>query len=227
LTAAIRREKEAAHGQTFSTQASDPDEARLHHQGASEAARAADRLSLPARDNRAGGRSGSRHSHDLTGRIRRFARRLLHRGVYGLHRLRRSLWFFTKPRTSGVHAVAFTPDGKLILVTLSYARGWRLPGGGRKRGESAEEAIRRELREEIGMTSCGALRPVARFSHRPDYRNDRSSLFVVEDVVFRPRWSLEIKAVQTFDREALPADMAPITKRLIAAASRDSAPRQS
>lgn len=76
------------------------------------------------------------------------------------------------------------------------------------------------------MISCGALRQVARFSHRPDHRRDRSSLFVAEDVHYRPRWSLEIKAVREFDPAQLPADTARITRRLIAAATRDSAPSQ-
>lgn len=107
-------------------------------------------------------------------------------------------------------------------MTLSYARGWRLPGGGRKPDEDAEAAVLRELREEIGMTSCGAVRRVGRFSHHPDFRNDRSSLFVVEDVVYRPRWSLEIKAVREFDPDRLPPDTAQITRRLIAAASEAS-----
>ena len=132
--------------------------------------------------------------------------------------MRRSVWFFTRPRTSGVHAIALTPDRRIILVTLSYARGWRLPGGGRKQGEDPEMAIRRELAEEIGMTACGVVRDVGQFSHRPDYRQDRSSLFVVENVCYRPRWSLEIRAVRAFDLDSLPADTAPITHRLIAAA---------
>ena len=108
-------------------------------------------------------------------------------------------------------------------MTLSYARGWRLPGGGRKRGEDAETAVRRELVEEIGMTDCGALRAVASFSHRPDHRRDRSSLFVVENVRYRPRWSLEIKAVGEFDPDDLPVGTAAITRRLIEAAAADPA----
>lgn len=132
------------------------------------------------------------------------------------------MWFFTRPSTSGVHAVALTPERRIVLVTLSYARGWRLPGGGRKRAEDAEAAIRRELSEEIGMTSCGALLKVARFSHSPDYRNDRSSLFIVEDVCYQPRWSLEIKKVAEFDPACLPVDTAPITRRLIEAARQGS-----
>lgn len=128
------------------------------------------------------------------------------------------MWFFTRPSSAGVHAVALTPENRIVLVTLSYARGWRLPGGGRKVGEGDEEAMLRELREEIGMTGHGQVEKVARFSHRPDFRNDRSALFVVRDLAYRPKWSLEIKAVREFPLDALPADAAPITRRLIAAA---------
>ncbi len=142
--------------------------------------------------------------------------------MHWLHRARRSLWFFTRPATSGVHALALTPQRRIVLVTLSYARGWRLPGGGRKRGEADEQAMLRELREEIGMTSHGGIEKVARFSHRPDFRQDRSSLFIVRDVAYRPKWSLEIKAIAEFDLEALPHDTAHITRRLIAAAGTDA-----
>jgi 8-oxo-dGTP pyrophosphatase MutT (NUDIX family) len=41
----------------------------------------------------------------------------------------------------GVHGIPLTPDGKVVLVILSYATGWRLPGGGRKAGEDPREAI--------------------------------------------------------------------------------------
>ncbi len=104
-------------------------------------------------------------------------------------------------------------------MTLSYARGWRLPGGGRKPEEEAEEAVLRELREEIGLISHGAVTKVTEFSHRPDFRNDRSSLLVVADVRYRPRWSLEVKAVREFELGRLPPETAPVTRRLIAAAS--------
>jgi ADP-ribose pyrophosphatase YjhB (NUDIX family) len=108
---------------------------------------------------------------------------VLHRAVYAFQGLRRLLWFFTRPVTFGVHAVPITPAGELVLVKLSYARGWRLPGGGRKAGEAAEEAMLRELREEIGLISFGSLQEVTRFEHRPDFRKDQSRLFVVRGVV--------------------------------------------
>ena len=143
---------------------------------------------------------------------------LLHRTVYVFQRLRSAMWFVTRPNTFGVHAVPITPSGNIVLVKLSYARGWRLPGGGRKAGEAAEVAMLRELREEIGLISCGSLRAVTQFEHRPDFRKDQSHLFVAQGVVYRPRWSLEIKAVREFAIGNLPSDTAPITRRLLKAA---------
>ena len=39
----------------------------------------------------------------------------------------------------------------LLLVRSSYRRGWHLPGGGVRRGETPEAAARGELAEEIGL----------------------------------------------------------------------------
>lgn len=143
---------------------------------------------------------------------------VLHRAVNAFQGVRRILWFFTRPVTFGVHAVPITPAGKLVLVKLSYARGWRLPGGGQKAGEAAEASMLRELREEIGLISFESLQAVTRFEHRPDFRKDQSRLFVARGVVYRPRWSLEIKAVREFALGNLPSDTAPITRRLLKAA---------
>nr|MDQ4087857.1 NUDIX domain-containing protein [Pseudomonadota bacterium] len=69
----------------------------------------------------------------------------VHRAI---QRLRRFLWRFTG-RPIGVHAIPITPAGKIVMVKLSYAPLWRLPGGGCKRGEDPKQAVLRELREEI------------------------------------------------------------------------------
>jgi 8-oxo-dGTP pyrophosphatase MutT (NUDIX family) len=150
----------------------------------------------------------------------RLLTRLLHLAVHGFQTLRRSIWFVSRPRTTGVHGIPLTPEGRLVLVTLSYARGWRLPGGGLKPGENPAAAMLRELQEEIGLQTHTTVEPVCRFEHRPDFRRGDATLFIVRGVTYRPRWSLEVKAVAEFDLADLPSDTAAITHRLLGLAER-------
>lgn len=143
-------------------------------------------------------------------------KRLLHRGVHLFQAVRRQVWFVTRPETSGVHGIALTPGGKIVLVKLSYAPGWRLPGGGQGAKEEPQAAMLRELREEIGLRNHGSIELVTGFRHRPDFRRGRGSLFIIRDVGYQSRrWSLEVTEVAEFDLHALPADTARITDRLL------------
>ena len=144
--------------------------------------------------------------------------RLLHAAVFAFQTVRRSIWFFTQPEAIGVHGVALTPEGNVVLVMLSYAPGWRLPGGGKAKGEELEAAMLRELREEIGMTAFESIESVTSFAHRPDRRHGNGTLFVVRGVLYRPRWSLEVKRVAEFNLDDLPRETARIARQLIAMA---------
>jgi len=107
----------------------------------------------------------------------------------------------------GAHAIALTREGRVILVKLRYAPGWRLPGGGRSSDETLEQAVLRELREEVGMTAHGRLRPVPGLG----------SVLLVEDVVYRPkRWSWEVEQVIAADPRALPRRLSPRAAEWIA-----------
>ena len=151
----------------------------------------------------------------------RLSRRLIRIVFTALQTCRRLLWRVTGPGRDGVHAVALTPGRAVILVRLTYARGWRLPGGGRKRGETKVEGVLRELREEIGLVGHGAideLEPI-RLNNLP---GDRSALFLVRDVDYRPRQSLEVEEVREFDPTALPDDVAETTRAALAVLTGDS-----
>ncbi len=144
---------------------------------------------------------------------------LLRIGLTAAHKLLQATWFVRRPRTSGAHAVALTPERRIVLVKLRYAPGWRVPGGGRRRGEYAQAAAIRELREEIGMTAYGRVRLAFELEERVNFKRDVSALFVVEDVRYDPHWSWEIEQAAEFALDALPADTSPTTLRWIDALS--------
>lgn len=54
-------------------------------------------------------------------------------------------------------------NDKLLLVRQGRPDSprWMLPGGGVEAGEGMTDALERELREEIGLTSCRVAEPVA------------------------------------------------------------------
>jgi len=88
-----------------------------------------------------------------------------------------------------------------------------------KPGEDSQAAMLRELREEIGLTDYDSIEAVTGFAHRPDYRRGNGTLFIVRGVVYRPRWSLEVKRVGEFSPNDLPETTAKPTRDLLALAA--------
>lgn len=142
-------------------------------------------------------------------------RRLIRTVFTFLHRFRRSVWRPSGPGRTGVHAVPLTGEGRVVLVLLTYAPGWRVPGGGRKRKEAPEAAMLRELREEIGLVSHGAIQRLDDVGTDSGLEGDRSAFFLVRDVVYRPRRSLEVEEVREFDPRRLPEDTTRWTSQLV------------
>ena len=141
--------------------------------------------------------------------LRRLADRSARPIATAANRARKALRKARSAPRIGAHAIALTPAGRVILVRLRYARGWRLPGGGRSREESVIDGALRELREEIGMTGHGAVRPLAEID---------PSLVLVEDVAYDPaRWSWEIEQVREAELGDLPSDMSKRAARWLAA----------
>ncbi len=68
--------------------------------------------------------------------------------------------------------------------------------------------MERELREEIGLTSYSAIERVA--TGEPGL-----AVFLLRDVRYRPRRSLEIAEIVACDPAALPASASPRLRRLL------------
>ncbi len=94
------------------------------------------------------------------------------------------LWFrLARPLTMGVRAVVLDGEGRVFLVRHSYLKGWHLPGGGVEVGETALEALARELREEGNIELTGA--PVLHGVHLNTFvtRRDHVLVYVVRDFI--------------------------------------------
>lgn len=142
-------------------------------------------------------------------RLRRIVDRSIRPIATAANRARKQLRKARGGPRRGAHAIALTPAGRVILVRLRYARGWRLPGGGRGTDETVQAGALRELREEIGMTGHGAVRSLTHID---------PALVLVEDVTFAPgRWSLEIERVIECDLDPFPIGMSPRAARWLRA----------
>src|SRR6478672_7242497 len=92
----------------------------------------------------------------------------------------RPVWFVTRPRTRGVKAVVRCGE-RVLLVRHTYARRreWDIPGGFLHPAEDPEVALRRELREELGVTPT-AVTSIAVTPSRFDHKREQLYTFVVD-----------------------------------------------
>jgi 8-oxo-dGTP pyrophosphatase MutT (NUDIX family) len=131
-------------------------------------------------------------------------------------------WRFSRGMTLGVRGLVLDADGRVFLVKHSYVSGWHLPGGGIEPGETALEALRRELLEEgnIELTAAPVFHGLY-FNGRVSDR-DHVILFVVKGFLQSapPKPDHEIIAHGFFAPDALPADTTAATRTRIAEALR-------
>ena len=115
----------------------------------------------------------------------------------------------------GVNALVLDADGRVLLVRHGYQRGWRLPGGGVDIGETPQEAIRRELGEEVGL-SGGTCTLAGTYMRRFLWVGNVVMLYRIEQarLDFRPGW--EIREIVWADPAAPPPGLSPAAAHRLA-----------
>src|SRR5262245_11088109 len=89
-------------------------------------------------------------------------------------------WFrLTRGLTLGARALVIDETGKFLLVRHSYAPGWLLPGGGVETGETAYDAVKREVREETGVISEEEPQLHGLFANHEQFFGDHVACFVI------------------------------------------------
>ncbi len=112
----------------------------------------------------------------------------------------------------GVRAVIFDKQGRVLLIHRTDSGRWGMPAGAVELGDSALDALKREVREETGLNVVSAA-PFAIYSHSRysfAYPNgDKVQMFVL---VFRvDQWEGELirETDETMGAEFFPLDNLP------------------
>lgn len=119
--------------------------------------------------------------------------------------------FLVRPVRLGVR-VMILKDGKVLLVRQTYMPGWFMPGGALKRGETLEQAARREAREEVGA-ELGALRLLGAYTNFKEWKSDHNVLFLAEDARLTDRRDHEVAEARFFALDELPRGLWPGHRR--------------
>jgi 8-oxo-dGTP pyrophosphatase MutT (NUDIX family) len=130
-------------------------------------------------------------------------------------RLRHAWWFVERPRSLGVLALVVDENGHVLLVEHTYRHGWYLPGGGVHRKEGLADALRRELREEVGVAPTAEPRLHGVYWNFREGKSDYVAVFAVEQWERRDVKSLEIENSAFYAPDGLPEDVSEPARRRI------------
>jgi ADP-ribose pyrophosphatase YjhB (NUDIX family) len=120
--------------------------------------------------------------------------------------------------TLGVRGVVLDDRNRVFLIRHTYVSGWHLPGGGVETGETALDALGRELREEacIAMDETPVLFGV--FFNRRISRRDHVLVYVVRrfTVLEAKQPDREIAEAGFFPLDRLPEGTTAATRNRLA-----------
>ena len=119
--------------------------------------------------------------------------------------------FIFRPLALGVR-VMMIDKNCVLLVRHTYVDGWFMPGGGVKRGETLDQAARREAHEETGAV-LNNLSLVGAYTNFAERKSDHNILFLSTDFTASGKHDFEIAEARTFPLDALPAGLWPGHRR--------------
>ena len=113
-------------------------------------------------------------------------------------------WFLLRPKTYGTKII-IKQAGKILFIKNTYGiRDWDLPGGGIKKGETPQEAVIREVAEELNLTIVNPTF-MGDFIYFGSYKKDHISVFFIELSQTNPQPDMiEVSDVAWFAPDSFP-----------------------
>lgn len=130
-------------------------------------------------------------------------------------RVLHTYWRFARGLTLGVRGIVLSHDNRVFLIRHTYVPGWHLPGGGVEVGETALEALDRELREEACIALDGSPDLFGVYFNSRVSRRDHVLVYIVRryTVLREKEPDREIAEAGFFPLDALPEGTTEATRR--------------
>lgn len=127
-------------------------------------------------------------------------------------------WRYSRGLTLGAQGVVLDAENRVLLIRHTYRSGWHFPGGGVEKGETVEDALRRELHEEAAVDLTGPPELFGLYANHHLFPGDHIALFVVRAWKSEgfPKPNAEIAEHRFAPWDALPdGTTAPAHQRLL------------
>ncbi|MBV9643706.1 MAG: NUDIX domain-containing protein [Verrucomicrobia bacterium] len=136
---------------------------------------------------------------------------IIYKIIYPLLKL---YWFIFRPKTQGVMCLILSGD-ELLLIRHTYGHSaWTLSGGGLKKNETQEDAVKREVKEELGLDITPQY--IGEFTHDTEHKIDTVFCFVASIAKKEPKIDhLEVKDAKWWKINNLPKDHSMSLQRVI------------
>lgn len=140
---------------------------------------------------------------------------MMKRSIYrATHPLLQIYWKICKPKTYGSRAIVLCGDHVLLVrhIGIPY---WALPGGRIEEGETPEQCILRELKEELNISPSVVGLDLGVYVSNKEGKRDTVHVFVVNITTkdFMKQWELD--DARWFALDDLPKNISPAGARRI------------